>query len=200
MEDPTNQSPARQPAIPMILNCPGCAARHIDEGDFATTKLHHTHSCQHCGVTWRPALANTVGVPFLPGFKDPTGHVLEQIMDERKAQDAQWGGPDHDDEKDCEEWIVIAEIQLEKASSFIGAGEEIDNPDAEYRKALLDTAAVCVAAIESLDRHHERHNKTIRRDGNLKEVGSCSDTCPECFMNIHCKPACTTQTYPIAPD
>jgi len=55
--------------VPIILFCPSCNARHIDEGTFAT-KPHHTHSCQYCGFTWRPAVAPTVGVRFLPGFKD----------------------------------------------------------------------------------------------------------------------------------
>lgn len=55
--------------IPMILHCPKCSARHIDAGDFAT-KPHHTHACQSCGFVWRPAVVDTVGVQFLPGFKD----------------------------------------------------------------------------------------------------------------------------------
>lgn len=55
--------------IPMLLRCPACGSRHIDEGIFAT-KPHHTHACQHCGEVWRPAIVNTVGVKFLPGFKD----------------------------------------------------------------------------------------------------------------------------------
>ena len=55
--------------IPMILTCPSCNARHIDTGKFAT-KPHHTHACQSCGTCWRPAVIPTVGVRFLPGFKD----------------------------------------------------------------------------------------------------------------------------------
>ncbi len=55
--------------IPMILICPGCLARHIDEGDFKT-KSHHTHACQSCGFVWRPAIVPTIGVQFLPGFKN----------------------------------------------------------------------------------------------------------------------------------
>ena len=55
--------------IPMRLPCPKCGELHIDEGEFET-KVHHTHSCQHCGLTWRPAIVATVGVRFLPGFKD----------------------------------------------------------------------------------------------------------------------------------
>ena len=54
--------------FPMLLWCPECGTRHIDEGEFAT-KIHHTHSCQSCGMTWRPAVVATVGVRFLPGFR-----------------------------------------------------------------------------------------------------------------------------------
>jgi len=58
--------------IPMLLWCPECRARHIDEGEFET-KVHHTHACQACGMVWRPAVIATVGVRFLPGFKN-VGH------------------------------------------------------------------------------------------------------------------------------
>lgn len=56
-------------AIPLLLWCPECGERHIDVGEFAT-KLHHTHACQSCGMVWRPSLRHTVGVQWLPGFKD----------------------------------------------------------------------------------------------------------------------------------
>lgn len=55
--------------IPMILHCPQCGVRHIDEGDFAE-KAHHTHACQGCGFIWRPAKVNTHGVRFLPGYSN----------------------------------------------------------------------------------------------------------------------------------
>jgi rubredoxin len=58
-----------QMPIPMLLICPSCSARHIDEDEFAT-KAHHTHACQSCGMVWRPAKINTVGVRFLPGYKN----------------------------------------------------------------------------------------------------------------------------------
>jgi len=59
----------RRVPIPMILFCPMCHTRHVDKGDFAT-RPHHTHACQNCGLTWRPAINTTVGVQHLPGFKD----------------------------------------------------------------------------------------------------------------------------------
>lgn len=61
-----------QRPIPMRLTCPSCNALHIDEGEFET-KPHHTHACQHCGNVWRPAIVATVGVRFLPGFKNGGG-------------------------------------------------------------------------------------------------------------------------------
>lgn len=55
--------------LPMLLWCPACGARHLDEGEFATRE-HHTHECQECGMVWRPAIVATVGVQFLPWFKN----------------------------------------------------------------------------------------------------------------------------------
>ncbi len=58
--------------IPMILFCPSCHARHLDEGEFAT-KAHVTHACQSCGFCWKPSTVDTVGVQFLPGCRnDPS--------------------------------------------------------------------------------------------------------------------------------
>lgn len=55
--------------VHMRLTCPDCGVLHVDEGEFET-KPHHTHACQHCGAVWRPAIVHTVGVRFLPGFRD----------------------------------------------------------------------------------------------------------------------------------
>lgn len=57
------------PPVPMLLFCPACKGQHLDEGEFATRR-HATHACQHCGMVWRPAIVPTVGVEFLPGFKN----------------------------------------------------------------------------------------------------------------------------------
>lgn len=55
--------------IQMLLWCPECGKRHVDQGIFAA-RPHHTHACQSCGHVWRPAVVKTVGVQFLPGFKN----------------------------------------------------------------------------------------------------------------------------------
>jgi predicted RNA-binding Zn-ribbon protein involved in translation (DUF1610 family) len=72
-----NQSLAATP-VPILLACPSCGARHIDEGEFAT-KVHHTHACQSCGLMWRPAVVPTVGVQFLPGFKNEKAVLADDI-------------------------------------------------------------------------------------------------------------------------
>jgi hypothetical protein len=66
----------------MRLPCEGCGELHVDEGEFAT-RPHHTHSCQHCGLTWRPAIIPTVGVRFLPGFKNaaPPDSTPDRLVD-----------------------------------------------------------------------------------------------------------------------
>jgi hypothetical protein len=67
------EQPAPVPSLPqptpMLLWCPECGNRHVDVGEFAT-KVHHTHACQSCGMVWRPAIGPTVGVQWLPGFKN----------------------------------------------------------------------------------------------------------------------------------
>ena len=53
-------APSPPEPIPARLTCPACGQLHVDEGEFAT-RPHHTHACQHCGMTWRPAVVPTVG-------------------------------------------------------------------------------------------------------------------------------------------
>lgn len=68
----THLKPGEPTGIPMLLTCPGCGERHLDEGEWET-RPHHTHACQSCGMVWRPAIVNTVGVRFLPGFRNEGG-------------------------------------------------------------------------------------------------------------------------------
>jgi hypothetical protein len=79
----------------MLLWCPACAARHIDEGEFAT-KEHHTHACQSCGMVWRPAVVPTVGVQFLPGFKEEVGSSISEQCPSRNELGGCIRRRDHD--------------------------------------------------------------------------------------------------------
>lgn len=62
---------ALEQPTPMLLWCPECGTRHVDEGEWVH-RHHHTHACQECGHVWRPAVSKTVGVQYLPGFKNGT--------------------------------------------------------------------------------------------------------------------------------
>jgi hypothetical protein len=55
---------AREP-VPMIMFCPSCGSRHIDQADPDNGWLnppHRSHLCAACGHIWRPADIATVGV------------------------------------------------------------------------------------------------------------------------------------------
>jgi hypothetical protein len=69
----------------MLLWCPECGDRHIDVGEFAT-KVHHTHACQSCGMVWRPAVIPTVGVQWLPGFKNQTSSLYGNVAEPAEAR------------------------------------------------------------------------------------------------------------------
>ncbi len=71
--------PATRDPLPMLLSCPLCKTRHVDEGESALNP-HHTHRCLRCGFQWRPALGNTVGV-WHPDLVDarPDGAACPEV-------------------------------------------------------------------------------------------------------------------------
>lgn len=62
-------------AIPMLLWCPMCHTRHIDEPD---QPRHKSHACQRCGLVWRPCQLPTHGVEFLPGCQNESYSELDK--------------------------------------------------------------------------------------------------------------------------
>lgn len=48
--------------VPLELKCPKCDMIHVDQDEWATTRLHRTHLCHGCGNLWRPYATTTVGV------------------------------------------------------------------------------------------------------------------------------------------
>lgn len=145
--------------IPILLYCPMCNTRHIDEGTDATT-AHHTHGCQNskCGHVWRPAIVATVGVWFLPGFnkavaalatltdRDPATllrvkviapadlapefYVHRELAVERLNQFAQWGGKYHDDEHESYDWVEF----IAKQKSKLATAAQYSGKSAERRR------------------------------------------------------------------
>lgn len=73
--------------IPMRLHCPECGELHVDDGEWATRE-HTSHACQFCGAVWRPAVVATVGVRFLPGYRNESVSITTNYTDQfgKKAQ------------------------------------------------------------------------------------------------------------------
>lgn len=86
---------------------------------------------------------------------DVAGDVFGEIRSERRRQDEQWGGPDHDDEHSPQEWAQFLHKQ------WLAAAHEAEL-GGDYRGRLVKIAALAVAAAESYDR-------TIRDDGTGDE-------------------------------
>ena len=73
--------------------------------------------------------------------------VLNEVAVERAKQDAKWGIQNHSPQK----WLVI--LGEEVGESCRGCFE---SDLAQYRRELIQVAAVAVAAVESLDRNEAR--------------------------------------------
>lgn len=69
--------------------------------------------------------------------------VYERIRQERIRQDAKWGGPEHDDQHDRLDWITY--IAHHNDACYY----------ANFVTAMIETAALAVAAIESFERKNE---------------------------------------------
>jgi hypothetical protein len=78
--------------------------------------------------------------------------ITDDILTERTNQDAQWGGPAHDDTHSPLDWATFIANQQEKIA--IGAitrgAPYYATPDCRQR--LVKIAALAVAALESMDR------------------------------------------------
>lgn len=85
--------------------------------------------------------------------------VVADVVVELARQDRKWGGASHDDEHAPEEWIDFMRERLDRADEMIGCPEEEQpeiGPDAEYRRKLVQVAALAIAAIAALDRRVPR--------------------------------------------
>ena len=74
--------------------------------------------------------------------------AYDMIAQERRAQDAQWGGPAHDDTHDVCDWNSFIRYQLRQIDHSEG---EADNPK-HFQERFAKIAALCVSAIDSLER------------------------------------------------
>lgn len=55
---------ARNAQVPTEILCPECGKLHVDQDEWATTRLHRKHLCHGCGHIWQPYVVTTTGVDF----------------------------------------------------------------------------------------------------------------------------------------
>lgn len=70
--------------------------------------------------------------------------IFKDIEAERRNQDVQWGGPEHDDELALRDWTFHIMKQLGRLANATNLKG--------MRARLVKIAALAVAAIESIDR------------------------------------------------
>jgi len=79
--------------------------------------------------------------------------VVKEIIEEREKQDAKWGEQNHSPI----EWVsILTEEVGEVAKAALESHFKHKNKDhsyTEYRKELVQVAAVAIAMLESLDRN-----------------------------------------------
>lgn len=76
-------------------------------------------------------------------------NIFAEIENERQTQDAQWGGPAHDDKHTSYDWIAYIVRHTGKAVFWPWDAQG-------FRKQMVRVAALAVAAIEWVDRGADR--------------------------------------------
>jgi len=101
-----------------------------------------------CG-TYDPApksQSHGVLTPNAPAVSISASAIYTEVALERMAQDAQWGGPEHDDKYASDDFARYITRQLNK---MVPSSE---NPLTDPRGRFIKIAALAVAAVESRDR------------------------------------------------
>ena len=74
--------------------------------------------------------------------------VLKEVALERAIQDAKWGQQNHG----VADWMLVLSEEFGEAAKEANEVRFREKSVYDYRKELIQVAAVAVAAIESLDR------------------------------------------------
>lgn len=76
--------------------------------------------------------------------------VVIQVGEERRRQDLRWGGPESDDRNSYDDWDRhIRRLHDETLRA------RLRNDPAEYRRTMIQVAALAVAAVQAHDRKME---------------------------------------------
>jgi hypothetical protein len=84
--------------------------------------------------------------------------VYHAIERERLYQDSKWGGSEHDDTKDVRDWVAYVVNYLART---VNQDASWGNDIRVSRRYFIKVAALCVAAVEAIDRkltYEEQNN------------------------------------------
>lgn len=85
-----------------------------------------------------------------PGENTMREGIYREIESERAEQDAEWGGPSHDDEHSAGDWLEFLRKHWAKANAA-----PLDRDGPTFRKQMVRVAALAVATIEWFDRREQ---------------------------------------------
>jgi hypothetical protein len=81
--------------------------------------------------------------------------VLAEVAQERAYQDKKWGHQ-VDDTKNTP-WMWVSYISAYSCKWMVGSFAPLGTPTTDaFRTAMIKTAAICVAAVESIDRQRKK--------------------------------------------
>lgn len=101
------------------------------------------------------AALETLVAALLSSLEDAERRPYSDIRAERERQDAQWGGPSHDDEHGVEDWQYYrSKFEARVRAHILTPNFRPQEWLTDTRDSLIKTAALCVAQLESLDRAH----------------------------------------------
>lgn len=89
---------------------------------------------------------------WIGGFEMSTikmNAIFSEIAKERSHQDQVWGGPEHDDLHNMRDWACYIMLYLGRA---VGKEANWGRNESFVRTMFIKIAALCVAAIQSIDR------------------------------------------------
>ena len=137
-------------------------------------RIAHARHCVRCVARAAIDSVKDFGAPdgkLLEPVDDlaSIGRVLAEIRIWRAAQDAQWGGPAHDDTHGRRLWVPIIQKFLGRADVCAIDARYTGDADARvhFEKHLLHVAALAVAAIQSSRRRRRADAAPVSGDGSI---------------------------------
>lgn len=88
-----------------------------------------------------------------------TDEILSQVKEERDYQNMKWGNEADDTLNTPYSWLTW--INMTGTKWACGSHQFNKHMTDDFRKRMIQVAALAVAAVESIDRQREEHGKTF---------------------------------------